>query len=301
MKCFCRFADLTPPCANRDHANFPNRFTPTFYSFNGVPLTGLAAPPLPHFLTPITFQLVTVSFLDGHRVLFVFFKTNLFPVCFPLGHVQHLCQTSIIAVQFDGGVILGADSRTSTGSYVANRVSDKLTEIGERIYCCRSGSAADTQAVSDIVRYNLSSLNVALGEKTMPRVKSCATLFKKMCYDYKAQLMAGIIVAGWDPVEGGQVYSIPLGGSLVRQSYAIGGSGSTYIYAYCDSVFKPGMTKDECRSFVKNALSLAMARDGSSGGVIRTVAITKDGVERDFTPGNKLPNMTEKQFGNEMV
>ena len=55
--------------------------------------------------------------------------------------------TSIIAVEFDGGVVIGADSRTSTGIYVANRVSDKLTEVHERIYCCRSGSAADTQAV----------------------------------------------------------------------------------------------------------------------------------------------------------
>jgi 20S proteasome subunit beta 1 len=233
--------------------------------------------------------------------LFSFFNT-IPPIIFICPSVIPECaQTSIIAVQFDGGVILGADSRTSTGSYVANRVSDKLTEIGDRIYCCRSGSAADTQAVSDIVRYNLSSLNVQLGENTMPRVKTCATLFKKMCYDYKAQLMAGIIVAGWDPVQGGQVYSIPLGGSMVRQPYAIGGSGSTYIYAYCDSAYKTGMTKDECRAFVKNALSLAMARDGSSGGVIRTVAITKDGVDRDFTPGNDLPYMTEKQFGNEMV
>ena len=111
--------------------------------------------------------------------------------------------------------------------------------------------------------------------------------------------MAGIIVAGWDPVEGGQVYSVPLGGSLVRQSYAIGGSGSTYIYAYCDATYKPGMNKEQCRTFVKNALSLAMARDGSSGGVIRTVAITADGVDRDFTPGNDLPHMTEKEFAQD--
>jgi 20S proteasome subunit beta 1 len=34
--------------------------------------------------------------------------------------------TSIIAVSFNGGVILGADSRTSTGSYIANRVADKV-------------------------------------------------------------------------------------------------------------------------------------------------------------------------------
>jgi 20S proteasome subunit beta 1 len=57
-----------------------------------------------------------------------------------------------MAVQFDGGVVVGADSRTTTGNYVANRVSDKLTPVHERIYCCRSGSAADTQMIAEYVR-----------------------------------------------------------------------------------------------------------------------------------------------------
>jgi len=58
-----------------------------------------------------------------------------------------------MAVAFDGGVVLGADSRTTTGAYIANRVSDKITPMTDSIYCCRSGSAADTQAISDYVRY----------------------------------------------------------------------------------------------------------------------------------------------------
>ena len=49
-----------------------------------------------------------------------------------------------------------------------------------------------------------------------------------------------------------QVYSIPLGGMYVRQPFAIGGSGSTYIYGYCDANFKAGMTKEECIQFVMN-------------------------------------------------
>lgn len=60
-----------------------------------------------------------------------------------------------MAVQFDGGVVVGADSRTTTGAYIANRVTDKLTPVHDRIFCCRSGSAADTQAVADIVQYYL--------------------------------------------------------------------------------------------------------------------------------------------------
>ena len=50
--------------------------------------------------------------------------------------------------------------------------------------------------------------------------------------------MAGIIVAGWDPVLGGQVYTIPLGGMVLRQPFSIGGSGSTYIYGHVDKTFK---------------------------------------------------------------
>ncbi|KAF1790830.1 Nucleophile aminohydrolase [Phytophthora cactorum] len=170
--------------------------------------------------------------------------------------------TSIIAVRFNGGVVLGADSRTSTGTYVANRVSDKLTPLHDRLFCCRSGSAADTQALSDYVRYYLSSHSVELGR--LPKVGTAANLFRSLCYHNKDRLLAGIIVAGWDPVKGGQVFSIPIGGAMVEQDFAIGGSGSTYIYGLVDSEYR-------------------------SGGVIRTVTITENEVVRDFTSGEELP------------
>eukprot|EP00511_Aplanochytrium_stocchinoi_P000576 CAMPEP_0204843338 /NCGR_PEP_ID=MMETSP1346-20131115/47918_1 /ASSEMBLY_ACC=CAM_ASM_000771 /TAXON_ID=215587 /ORGANISM="Aplanochytrium stocchinoi, Strain GSBS06" /LENGTH=326 /DNA_ID=CAMNT_0051982459 /DNA_START=205 /DNA_END=1186 /DNA_ORIENTATION=- len=307
--------------------------------------------------------------------------------------------TSIMAVKFDGGVVVGADSRTSTGIYVANRVSDKLTPLHDRIFCCRSGSAADTQAVTDMVRLQLeqhaielsrppsvktaaalvqrvcyeykdqlmagiicagydevkgdgSVYNIPLGGACVeqaysiggsgstyiygfcdayykpgmkeeecrdfvkkaadtqavtdmvrlqleqhaielsrpPSVKTAAALVQRVCYEYKDQLMAGIICAGYDEVKGdGSVYNIPLGGACVEQAYSIGGSGSTYIYGFCDAYYKPGMKEEECRDFVKKSTFAAMARDGSSGGVIRTVTITKKGAVRDFTSGSDLP------------
>lgn len=50
--------------------------------------------------------------------------------------------------------------------------------------------------------------------------------------------------------------------SLVRESHAVGGalppgSGSTYIYGYCDSQFREGMTKEECQQFVLNCTARA--------------------------------------------
>ena len=69
----------------------------------------------------------------------------------------------------------------------------------------------------------------------------------------------------------------------------VGGSGSAYIYGLCDRHWKAGMSESDCKAFVQKAVSHAMARDGSSGGCIRTVCISKDGVQRDFVPGHSVP------------
>lgn len=41
------------------------------------------------------------------------------------------------------------------GMYVANRVANKIEQIDNRIFMCRSGSAADTQKIGNIVRAQL--------------------------------------------------------------------------------------------------------------------------------------------------
>jgi len=204
---------------------------------------------------------------------------------------QHSTGTSIMAAEFDGGVVIGADSRTTTGSYVANRVTDKLTRVTDQIYCCRSGSAADTQAIADIVNYHMEFHEIETGEP--PQVLSAAYNFQNLCYNYRDQISAGIIVAGYDDRLKGQVYSVPIGGMLMRQPVAIGGSGSSYIYGYVDSNFKTGMTEQECLQFITNCLTLALTRDGSSGGVVRLASITKDGVKRSVVLGNDLPKFYE--------
>ncbi|XP_048853743.1 proteasome subunit beta type-6 [Brienomyrus brachyistius] len=204
-------------------------------------------------------------------------------------HQEVSTGTTIMAVEFDGGVVIGADSRTTTGAYIANRVTDKLTPIHERIYCCRSGSAADTQAIADAVTYQLGFHSIELDEP--PLVQTAANLFKEMCYRYREELMAGIIVAGWDKRWGGQVYTVPMGGMLVRQPVSVGGSGSSYIYGFVDSNYKSNMSKEECLKFVTQALTLAMERDGSSGGVVRLATITETGVERQVILGNQLPKL----------
>lgn len=93
----------------------------------------------------------------------------------------------------------------------------------------------------------------------------------------------------WTFIIEGKVYVIPVGGSLHEAPYGIGGSGSTYIYGYCDANYRPEMSRTEAEAFLTNALALAMARDGSSGGVIRLAVITSSDVERKVIRGEQLP------------
>lgn len=50
------------------------------------------------------------------------------------------------------------------------------------------------------------------------------------------------------------------------------------------------MTQAQAEQFVIHALTLAMDRDGSSGGVVRLAIITKEGVERKLITEPHLPH-----------
>ena len=55
------------------------------------------------------------------------------------------------------------------------------------------------------------------------------------------------------------------------------------------------MTREEAEEFVTEALALAMSRDSSSGGVIRTVTVDeKDGVKQRYLAGNQIPVFHEE-------
>ena len=163
--------------------------------------------------------------------------------------------TSIIATTFDGGVVMAADTRTSAGVYIVNRHTDKVKKLTDNIYVCESGSAADTEAIADYVSYYLDTQAMEIDE--VPRVATAAKLVSGFIYPNKDYLMASMIVAGYDKYDKGSIYALSLGGTIVKQKWAISGSGSTYIYGYCDSTWKEDMTKDEAIKFCINCMYLS--------------------------------------------
>ena len=195
--------------------------------------------------------------------------------------------TTLVAMEFADGVVMGADSRTSDDSFyssVTDRFADKLTPVTSHIMTCSSGLTADAQAMTEIVKNQLEWYENEF--ENPPSVHTAAHIFKNISYD--GQLTAELIIAGWDKDNGGQVYSVPIRGALMRQAASIVGSGSTFLYGFIDANYKQNMKKDECVELAKKAVTLAINRDGSSGGCCRIAIITKDGIERKLFLNNEL-------------
>lgn len=78
----------------------------------------------------------------------------------------------------------------------------------------------------------------------------------------------------------------------MRVPFALGGSGSLFIYGLVDATYtKDTLVNDmeATKEFVKKSVAHAMARDGSSGGAIRTMVVTENGNSREYSAGDALP------------
>lgn len=192
--------------------------------------------------------------------------------------------TTTVAVAFDEGVIIAADSRTTMGTYIACRMSNKLTKLTDNIYCCRSGRASHTMYVAQLVSQYIKKFSVT--DDTIPTVRDAAIFTSKLISEYP--LVASMIIAGYDEDGRGSVYSVNIGGTLLKRDWAMSGSGSIFLYGYADTHYNENMTFEQKVNFAKQLVKLAIDRDGSSGGCIRMAVIRKEGVEKHFIPGNEL-------------
>ncbi len=74
-----------------------------------------------------------------------------------------------MAAAYNGGVVLGADSRTSTGNYVANRATDKLTQLTDKVTAPVARSARRLPTMSCSCSHtNILARQLCLGQTGSP-------------------------------------------------------------------------------------------------------------------------------------
>lgn len=186
--------------------------------------------------------------------------------------------TTLVAIKYQGGVVVAADSRTSVSGYVSNRFAYKITPVNENCVLCRSGSAADTQQIAWLVRLELLDRSYSYGLK--PTISQIAHTVRSFVYGGSGSV--SLLVAGYDQnANEGCIWSVSPSGALLKEDvYAVSGSGSSYIIGHLDyHLLQSGkeLSENDAVDYCKQAIELAMNRDGSSGGLVRILVLNAKG------------------------
>jgi len=181
--------------------------------------------------------------------------------------------TTLAGCTFEGGVVMGADTRATSGDTIAEKRCFKVHRITDNIYCCGSGTSADCDQVTTMTSHNM-ELH-ALNTGRTPRVQTACRQLSQHLFRYQGHVSAGLILGGIDPA-GSHVIQIHPYGSTANLPYTTMGSGSLAAMSVLEDSWQPGMNEEQAKKCVRDAIASGILSDGYSGSQVDLVVITKD-------------------------
>jgi len=172
--------------------------------------------------------------------------------------------------------VLGADTRSTAGTTVADKNCEKIHYIAPNIYCCGAGTAADTENVTGMISSQLELHRYSSGRES--RVITAMTLLKSHLFKYQGHVSAALVLGGVD-FKGPHLFTIYPHGSTDSLPYATMGSGSLNAMAVFEAGYKDDMSLADAVELVTRAIRSGVYNDLGSGSNIDICVITKDGVD----------------------
>ncbi|KZV65643.1 proteasome subunit [Peniophora sp. CONT] len=193
--------------------------------------------------------------------------------------------TTIVGCLFEGGIVLGADTRATAGPIVADKNCEKIHYIADHIRCCGAGTAADTEFVTALISSNIELHGLSTGRK--PRVVTAMTMLKQHLFRYQGHVGAALVLGGVDAT-GAHLFTVAPHGSTDKLPYVTMGSGSLAAMAVFESKWQPNMSREAAIDIVSQAIAAGIFNDLGSGSNIDVCVITKD--KTDMLRGYIKPN-----------
>lgn len=194
--------------------------------------------------------------------------------------------TTIVGMTYKNGVVLGADTRATGGTEVADKDCEKIHYLAPNIYCCGAGTAADTEKTTELIQSQLELLR--MNTKSQSRLVTACTMLKRMLFRYQGQVSAALVLGGCD-VNGAHVYQIYPHGSTGKLPYTTMGSGSLAAMSVFETDWRENMDEAEATELVKRAILAGIFNDLGSGSNVDTCVIRMDGTS-NLVRGAVQPN-----------
>jgi 20S proteasome subunit beta 2 len=186
--------------------------------------------------------------------------------------------TTIVGLVYSNGIVLGADTRATNDTTVADKNCDKIHYIAPNIYCCGAGTAADTEKTTELIASQMELLRLNTGNGAEhSRVVTACTLLKRLLFRYQGHISAALVLGGCDPIDGPALYQIYPHGSTSKLPYTTMGSGSLAAMAIFESDYRDDLTEDEAVALVRRSILAGIFNDLGSGSNVDTCIIRTDG------------------------
>ena len=195
--------------------------------------------------------------------------------------------TTICAVVWKDGVVLGADTRSTGGDIVANKNCEKLHYMAPNIYCAGAGTAADCDKTTGSISSQLELLRLNTGRQV--RVVAAQRMVKQMLFRYQGHIGTYLIMGGVD-ITGPALYEIAAHGSTAKVPFCTMGSGTLAAMSVLESGWQPDMEEEDAKQLVREAIRAGIFNDMGSGSNVDLVVIKpNDNVE--YLRGFDLANV----------
>ncbi|WP_163507886.1 proteasome subunit beta [Fodinicola acaciae] len=182
--------------------------------------------------------------------------------------------TTIVALQYAGGVVMGGDRRATAGNMIANRDMQKVYGADEYSVVGIAGSAGLALEFVRLFQVELEhfekmeGVTLSLSGKAVKLANMVrGNLAAAMQGLAVVPLFAGIDPDAADPASSGRIFSYdPTGGPYPEQKFHSVGSGSIFARGSLKKLYRDGLSGDEAVRIAVEALYDAADDDTATGG-----------------------------------
>eukprot|EP00922_Rhytidocystis_sp_ex-Travisia-forbesii_P025293 GHVS01037124.1.p1 GENE.GHVS01037124.1~~GHVS01037124.1.p1 ORF type:complete len:345 (-),score=52.77 GHVS01037124.1:95-976(-) len=183
--------------------------------------------------------------------------------------------TTICGVVCKDALVLGADTRATEGSIVADKACLKLHRISDNIFCAGAGTSADLEHTTGWLESKMELHRLNTG--TQPRICTAVSILSQELFKYQGHKGCAVVMGGVD-VTGPSLYKVYPHGSTDRSPFASMGSGSLNALAVLENGFSDNLTIDDGKALVAAAILAGITNDLGSGGNVDLCVINSKGV-----------------------
>lgn len=190
--------------------------------------------------------------------------------------------TTVVALRGEGGVVMAADRRMSLGGrFTTGKDARKIEQVHPTAAMAIAGGVGPAQGLLASLRAEASLYAARRGEPMS------TTALSQTAGHLVRGLPVRPLLGGVDD-EGGHVYELDGGGSVVEDACAAGGSGMQLAYGVLEGRADADRPLGELREVAVDAVEAASERDTASGNGVTVATITEGGVDiADATPGGE--------------